>query len=71
MAASRHEVLYLCAMRFEPTSAAIESAAIETAIEPDPASASELRPYEAPGFEVISLACEISAYAPDGDAPLF
>lgn len=26
--------------------------------------------YEAPGFEVISLSCEISAYAPD-DAPLF
>ena len=29
------------------------------------------RPYEAPGFETISLACEISAYAPDGDIPLF
>jgi hypothetical protein len=29
------------------------------------------RPYEAPGFETISLACEISAYAPDGDVPLF
>ncbi len=28
------------------------------------------RPYEAPSFEVISLSCEISAYAPD-DAPLF
>jgi len=27
-------------------------------------------PYEAPGFEVISLSCEISAYAPD-DQPLF
>jgi hypothetical protein len=27
-------------------------------------------PYEAPGFEVISLSCEISAYAPD-DSPLF
>lgn len=26
--------------------------------------------YEAPGFEVINLSCEISAYAPD-DAPLF
>ncbi len=26
--------------------------------------------YEAPGFEVISLSCEISAYAPD-DQPLF
>ena len=29
------------------------------------------RPYEAPGFETISLACEISAYAPDSDIPLF
>jgi len=27
--------------------------------------------YEAPGYEWISLACEISAYAPDGDVPLF
>ena len=27
--------------------------------------------YEAPGFETICLACEISAYAPDGDLPLF
>jgi hypothetical protein len=30
--------------------------------------------YEAPGFHVISLACEISAYAPDDggdDLPLF
>lgn len=30
--------------------------------------------YEAPGFTVISLACEISAYAPDDagdDIPLF
>jgi len=27
-------------------------------------------PWEPPGFEVISLACEISGYAPD-DQPLF
>jgi len=27
--------------------------------------------YEAPGYESISLACEISAYAPDSDVPLF
>jgi hypothetical protein len=27
--------------------------------------------YEPPSFEVICLACEISAYAPDGDQPLF
>jgi hypothetical protein len=32
--------------------------------------ASVAMPYEAPGFEVISLSCEISAYAPD-DQPLF
>ena len=32
----------------------------------------EPRRYEAPGFELIDLACEISAYAPDGgDIPLF
>lgn len=28
-------------------------------------------PYERPAFEVISLDCEITSYAPDGDAPLF
>jgi hypothetical protein len=27
--------------------------------------------WERPAFEVISLACEISAYAPDDGAPLF
>lgn len=27
--------------------------------------------YQPPTFEVICLACEISAYAPDGDFPLF
>ncbi len=27
-------------------------------------------PYQAPTFEVISLSCEITAYAPD-DRPLF
>ena len=35
---------------------------------------SATRQYEAPGFSVISLACEISAYAPDDggeDIPLF
>lgn len=29
------------------------------------------RPYERPAFEVIALDCEITSYAPDGDAPLF
>lgn len=62
MAAARRGVLYFRAMRFEHSSAAIETG---------PASASEPRPYEAPGYEVINLACEISAYAPDGDGPLF
>ena len=28
-------------------------------------------PYEPPRFEVIALDCEITAYAPDGDFPLF
>ena len=27
--------------------------------------------WEPPRFDVICLACEISAYAPDGDEPLF
>ena len=27
--------------------------------------------YEPPRFVVISLGCEITAYAPDGDPPLF
>jgi hypothetical protein len=30
---------------------------------------SQVAPWEPPGFEVISLACEISGYAPD-DQPL-
>jgi hypothetical protein len=32
---------------------------------------SEAPPYVPPSFEVISLDCEITAYAPDGDLPLF
>jgi hypothetical protein len=27
--------------------------------------------WTAPAFELISLDCEITAYAPDGDLPLF
>ena len=27
--------------------------------------------WERPSFEVIGLDCEITAYAPDGDGPLF
>jgi len=36
---------------------------------PDPQTADTL--WEPPRFELICLACEISAYAPDGDLPLF
>jgi hypothetical protein len=36
---------------------------------PEPA-ATDSR-YEPPRYEVICLACEISAYAPDSDLPLF
>jgi hypothetical protein len=33
---------------------------------------SDSNPYEPPSLEVISLACEISSYAPDDDdTPLF
>jgi len=28
-------------------------------------------PYQAPAFELISLDCEITSYAPGGDDPLF
>ncbi len=34
---------------------------------PQPAQAS----WAKPSFELISLDCEITAYAPDGDQPLF
>jgi len=36
-----------------------------------PDLASQQIRYEPPRFEVICLACEISAYAPDSDLPLF
>ena len=35
------------------------------------ASADAPRAWERPAFEVICLACEISAYAPDEGDPLF
>ncbi|MEM7413607.1 MAG: hypothetical protein AAF430_25465 [Myxococcota bacterium] len=41
---------------------------LDSIAQPEPAPA-EAR-YEPPRFDVICLACEISAYAPDGD-PLF
>jgi hypothetical protein len=34
------------------------------------ATESRVEPWEPPAFEVISLACEVSGYAPD-DRPLF
>ena len=42
---------------------------LPSTIQPQSESGAEA-PYESPGFEVISLDCEISAYAPD-DEPLF
>ncbi len=36
----------------------------------DPTERREQAAYEPPSFEVISLSCEITAYAPD-DEPLF
>lgn len=42
----------------------------ETAVaHPEPAPVRDR--WEAPGYEVLCLACEISSYAPDGDLPLF
>jgi hypothetical protein len=39
---------------------------------PETAPVQPAQAYEPPAFEVISLDCEITAYAPDdGDAPLF
>ncbi|NNL64860.1 MAG: hypothetical protein HKP30_01325 [Myxococcales bacterium] len=35
----------------------------------DPAARTAV--YEPPRFEVLALDCEITAYAPDGDDPLF
>ncbi len=45
----------------------------QTMEEPTAASApdDEGRPYEPPSFTVIPLDCEITAYAPTGDDPLF
>ena len=37
---------------------------------PSPEPSEDSR-YQPPTIEVICLACEISAYAPDGDLPLF
>ena len=61
MARLADRVLSLLAMRNE-TNAPLDL------LPPTPPTPSR---YEAPGFESISLACEISAYAPDSDVPLF
>ncbi len=52
---------------------------VESRLEPQPAEprARDLRPgpvarpYAPPSFELIPLDCEITAYAPSGDEPLF
>lgn len=41
------------------------------ATNPAPTDAPRDARWEKPAFEVISLACEISAYAPDDGGPLF
>ena len=39
---------------------------------PSPESTQPAQPsWAKPSFELISLDCEITAYAPDGDQPLF
>lgn len=38
---------------------------------PNHAAAEETSAFPRPAFEVIPLDCEITAYAPDGDDPLF
>ena len=38
---------------------------------PTPVSAPALARWQSPAFEVIDLACELSAYAPDDGGPLF
>jgi hypothetical protein len=38
---------------------------------PSPVAESGAAGYAPPSFEVIPLDCEITAYAPDGDEPLF
>jgi len=37
----------------------------------DAPSDREVRPWDPPSFAVIPLGCEITAYAPDDDRPLF
>jgi hypothetical protein len=62
LAAGRAEVLSVVLMR-------TPNAEVNPIPRPEIATA-ETR-YEPPRFELICLACEISAYAPDSDLPLF
>ncbi len=39
--------------------------------EPTQDPANQAPSWEPPAFEVVALDCEITAYAPEGDAPLF
>jgi len=61
-AATARRVLSIQSMRAQPEPTPIAS--------PDPHVTAETL-WEPPRFELICLACEISAYAPDGDLPLF
>lgn len=44
---------------------------LDTLLAPAPDARAGGDRWEPPTVEVICLACEISAYAPDGDLPLF
>jgi hypothetical protein len=39
--------------------------------EPNESRPAEPRTWEPPAFEVVALDCEITAYAPEGEDPLF
>lgn len=47
------------------------SSGIDTLLAPTRDAQARAERWEPPTVEVICLACEISAYAPDGDVPLF
>jgi hypothetical protein len=44
---------------------------MQESIETTTPSTSGSAPWQRPAFEVICLACELSAYAPDDGGPLF
>ena len=47
------------------------SAAMNDTTHNAPQVASDAKAWARPAYEVIALDCEITAYAPDGDFPLF